>query len=419
MDGRSVIPMSANSRNHNPVKDFRRVVPSKEIVLERMLNLGFNLESKDFSFGQSNLKSKVDFIFRRGRRKFAVKVKYSRKMQLVLMHLLPRGILLLQAARRVSGFVPMVAIVVEKLGPKDITRMADHMNFYAPEVGWLMLDEYGNGAFRDPDRQQSKILPQSSSFVLSPKPESYSLAPYSKLLSFSDLDQWLLKVFLLSHPVISADFWGGPRGIVENAFQLSKLAGVSPPVANSWVNAMEGSGYLKRVGRKKLILLRSRAILEEWRGKYRFGDHRILPYRSIYPVSDSDKFLEEILAKIKSSRKNMVPLAISGHQACRLLGVKHSTAKSIHIYSWGNIHFVAGLLDLVPAEAANEADLFLVESKYPKSVFGGRVIKEGIPVCDLLQIYLDLFNLPDRGREQADFVYQNILSQIFSERPKE
>ena len=48
--------------------------------------------------------------------------------------------------------------------------------------------------------------------------------------------------------------------MVKNVFQLSKLANVSPPVANSWVNAMESSGYLKRIGRKKLIPLRLNAL---------------------------------------------------------------------------------------------------------------------------------------------------------------
>jgi hypothetical protein len=338
-------------------------------------------------------------------------------MQLALSHLLPRGVLLLQVAKRVGGFIPIVAVVVEKLDQKDIPRMADFIQYFAPELGWLLLDKYGNGAFKDPDKDQHKVLPQlnrqalmpgSSSELESPVPGYY----YQKQLSFSDLDQWLLKVFLLGRPGIATDYWGGPQGTVENAFQLSKLAGVSPPVANSWVNALGSGGYLKRIGRKKLILLRSHALIEEWRGQCRFGDNRILPYRSVYPVSEADQYVDDVLEKVKSCNKS-VPLAISGHQACRLLGLKHSSAKSIHIYFWGNVATVASSLSLVPAEAANEADLFLVEPKYPKSVFGGRVVREGMPICDLLQCYLDLHNLPDRGREQADFVYENILSKIF------
>jgi hypothetical protein len=242
----------------------------------------------------------------------------------------------------------------------------------------------------------------------SESPVSY----HQKQLSFSDLDQWLLKVFLLGRPGIPADYWGGPQGSVENAFQLSKLAEVSPPVANSWVNEMESSGYLRRIGRKKLIPLRPNALIEEWRGQYKFGDNRILPYRSVYPVSDADQYVDDVLKKVRSCNES-IPLAISGHQACRLLGIKHSSARSMHIYFWGNVANVANSIGVVPAETLNDADVFLVEPKYPKSVFGGRVIREGIPICDILQCYLDLYNLPDRGREQADFVFENILSKIF------
>jgi hypothetical protein len=282
-------------------------------------------------------------------------------------------------------------------------------------VGWLLADEYGEGTFKDPDEDEYKVLSQLNRRPLMPHGPFESESPVSyhqKQLSFSDLDQWLLKVFLLGRPGIPADYWGGPQGSVEDAFQLSKLAEVSPPVANSWVNEMESSGYLRRIGRKKLIPLRPNALIEEWRGQYRFGDNCILPYRSVYPVSDADQYVDDVLKKVRSCNES-IPLAISGHQACRLLGIKHSSARSMHIYFWGNVANVANSIGVVPAETLNDADVFLVEPKYPKSVFGGRVIREGIPICDILQCYLDLYNLPDRGREQADFVFENILSKIF------
>jgi hypothetical protein len=409
--------MFPHSKNQIPLQDFKHPAPGDEIVIKRLGALGFVLEEKEFSFGESNFNSRVDFIFRRGRRKYAIEVKQSRKIQLVLSHLLPRGILLLQAARRLSGYIPIVAVVVEKLDQRDIRRIAEFIRHFAPEVGWLLVDKYGGGAFKDPEKDDYGILPPLNHQPLMPggslESKSYFSAHNPRPLSFSDLDQWLLKVFLLGHPGIAADYWGGPQGIVQNAFQLSKLSGVSPPISNFWFNAMESSGYLKRIGRKEAILLKPNSLIEEWRGQYRFADNRILPYRSMYPVSEDDEYFQDILGRIKSCNEDAVPLAISAHQACKQFGIKHSSAKSIHIYFWGDIGLVANSLNLVPAEAANEASVFLVEPKYPKSVFGGRVVRRGIPICDILQCYLDLFNLPDRGREQADFVYENILFKLF------
>jgi hypothetical protein len=402
-------------QKHGQIRGFSNYPSAEEIVIKRLEALGFLLEKKKFSFGESNFKSQVDFVLRRGKRKYAVEVKHSRKIQLALSHLLPRGILLLQAAKRIGNYIPIVAVVVEKLDQRDIRRMGDFIRHFAPEVGWLFIDEYGEGTFKDPDEDEYKVLSQLNRRPLMPHGPFESESPVSyhqKQLSFSDLDQWLLKVFLLGRPGIPADYWGGPQGSVENAFQLSKLAEVSPPVANSWVNAMESTGYLRRIGRKKLIPLRPNALIEEWRGQYRFGDNRILPYRSVYPVSDADQYVDDVLKKVRSCNES-IPLAISGHQACRLLEIKHSSARSIHIYFWGNVANVANSFGVVPAETINEANLFLVEPKYPRSVFGGRVIRGGIPICDILQCYLDLYNLPDRGREQADFVFENILSKIF------
>jgi len=408
--------MSPNSKNQNPLREFKHRASVDEIVIKRLEALGFVLEEKELSFSESNFNSRVDFIFRRGRKKYAIEVKQSRKMQLVLSHLLPRGILLLQAAKRLRGYIPIVAVVVEKLDKRDIRRMADFIHHFAPEVGWLLVDEYGGGAFKDPEKDEYGFLPPLNRQPLmpgsSPESESHFSAHYPRQLSFSDLDQWLLKVFLLGHPGIAADYWGGPQGIVQNAFQLSKLSGVSPPIANFWFNAMESNGYLKRIGRKKAILLRPNALIEEWRGQYRFGDNRILPYRSMYPVSD-DEYFHDISGRIKSCNEDPVPLAITGHHACKQFGIKHSSAKSIHVYFLGNIGLVANSLNLVPAEAASGANVFLVKPKYPKSVFAGRVVRKGIPICDILQCYLDLFNLPDRGREQADFIYENVLVEIF------
>src|SRR4030042_6610631 len=150
--------MSFNFKNQIPLRKFKHSAPVDEIVIKRLEALGFVLEEKEFSFSESNFKSQVDLIFRRGRRKYAIEVKYSRKIQVALSHLLPRGILLLQAAKRLRGYIPFFAVVVEKLDQRDIRRMADFIHHFAPEVGWLLVDEYGGGAFKDPEKDEYEIL---------------------------------------------------------------------------------------------------------------------------------------------------------------------------------------------------------------------------------------------------------------------
>jgi hypothetical protein len=453
--------MSPNSRKKDEIGNLSHEILASERVIKSLQDLDFKLEKREFSFHELNVRLKIDIIFRRGKKSYAVEVKSSRKMQLVLMHLLPRAILRLRAASRIKGFLPILAIAVPILEPREIQRMARYMDFYAPEVGWLLLDEEGRGVFKDRENDQYALLNEgqiewikgesandlkffrdlqislfdriavhdepnsevsrgSSSFSSSSSASlsvfhssSSSSSSSSRMqLSFSDLDQWLIKAFLMSPLDVASDYWGGPKGYAENAYQLSKLADVSQAPANLWAQAMESNGYLKRVGRRGMIILRPKAILEEWVGRYRFSDNRIYPYRSMFPVSDSDAYFDELLKDIKKNKKKVGSLAIAAHQACKLHRIKHSSARSIHIYFLGNVQRIADILKVVPSEDERKADLFLVEPKYPRSVFGGVLQKKGIPVCDILQCYLDLFHLADRGREQANFIYEDILSRI-------
>jgi hypothetical protein len=66
--------------------------------------------------------------------------------------------LLLQTAKRIRQFRPIVAIVVEDLAQQDVQRLAAQMEFYAPEVGWLLIDRNENVVFKDPEQKAPKIL---------------------------------------------------------------------------------------------------------------------------------------------------------------------------------------------------------------------------------------------------------------------
>lgn len=457
--------MSSHLRKKNKIKHLSHPILISELVVRSFKDLGFELEDYEVVFHKSKPRLKVDFVLSRGNRQYAVELKSSRQMHLSFMHLFPRAILRLQAVNRVASLLSIVAVLVDRLESRDIKRLEEYMNLYAPDMGWLLLDRQRRGVFKDQEKNQYALLNEEqiewvknlfsddyqfseaqkvllhknakrqndseyykssarstsssssypSSSILS-SISSSSLSSSKIKLSFSDLEQWLIKVLLLSPLDIAHQFWGGPKGYAENAFQLSKLAGVSQMSANLWAQAMEYSGYLKRIGRKNMIPLRIEALIEEWIGRYRFRDNRIYPFRSMFRVSNYDAFIGELFEEIRLNSEELGEFGITAHLACKLHEVKHSSAKSIHIYCRGDIHNIARILKLVPSEEERKADLFLVEPKYPKSVFGGVLKKKELPVCDILQCYLDLYYLPDRGREQAAIVYENIISRIIRSR---
>jgi hypothetical protein len=66
-----------------------------------------------------------------------------------------------------------------------------------------------------------------------------------------------------------------------------------------------------------------------------------------------------------------------------------------------------GLSENVPDDSAD------VRIRIPgnrESVFRGVIRKSGVPVSDILQIWLDVGQHPSRGKEQADLIWRKILS---------
>ena len=56
------------------------------------------------------------------------------------------------------------------------------------------------------------------------------------------------------------------------------------------------------------------------------------------------------------------------------------------------------------------ADLYVRIPRNRESVFRGVVQKDGVPVSDILQVWLDVSQHPSRGKEQADLIWRRILS---------
>ena len=146
--------MSKNPRKKSHPKGSDHAILASEMLIRGLQDLGFELDSSEVLFRKARPRLKVDFVFHRGDKQFAVEVKFSRQINLAFMHLLPRAILRLQAANRLSSMLSVVAIAVDRLESKDIQRMAEYMNLYAPEMGWFLLDMQGRGVFRDQENDQ-------------------------------------------------------------------------------------------------------------------------------------------------------------------------------------------------------------------------------------------------------------------------
>ena len=71
---------------------------------------------------------------------------------------------------------------------------------------------------------------------------------------------------------------------------------------------------------------------------------------------------------------------------------------------------------LVPAAPGESPQVILKQPNAPESLFRAAVRVDGVLVSDVLQIWLDASAHPSRGAEQADFLRDNVLSNLMGER---
>jgi hypothetical protein len=73
-------------------------------------------------------------------------------------------------------------------------------------------------------------------------------------------------------------------------------------------------------------------------------------------------------------------------------------------------------LGLQPAEGDKVPDVFIRIPWAPESIFRAAVEHDGVPVSDILQVWLDVSSHPARGKAQADQIRNKLLAPLFEAR---
>ncbi len=73
-------------------------------------------------------------------------------------------------------------------------------------------------------------------------------------------------------------------------------------------------------------------------------------------------------------------------------------------------------LGLLHIEPGHSVDAYLRIPLAPQSVFRGSVLRGGIPVSDILQVWLDVLEHPARGHAQALEIQRGALRSVFGEK---
>jgi hypothetical protein len=97
------------------------------------------------------------------------------------------------------------------------------------------------------------------------------------------------------------------------------------------------------------------------------------------------------------------------------LGFVQGVPPHIYVRGFGPAN-IAAWKNIVPAEQGEEPNIILRQAAAPQSIFRGVVRADDMPVCDILQVWLDVSSHPSRGQEQAELIRRRVLEPIIQGR---
>lgn len=369
---------------------------------------------------QNVLEQSADIVVNSGDREYVLEVKRAAEGRSDrLIPLLSQAVLQVQiAARQRSKHAIPVAVVAARHISNSVAKQVKQFAIrYAPDVGVGLIDSEGFKLFHGfgLEKFNSDRSPHASLHAL---PDNRGLSDLS-----SDLNQWMLKVLLAQY--IPESLISVPRDEYRSGSQLAKAARVSMMSASRFLRQLFNEGFLDE--RKDLLrLVRIEALMQLWLGLsprkvreiparwiLRSGEDQLSSAVNSYALLQNAKPVKQRIAREISIRREMPRVCIGAFAAADLLGVGVAKGVEQHLYMERLDPAALNLLGLSVEGAERDPHVLIRIPENHESVFRPLVKRAGVPVSDILQIWLDVSIHPARGREQADYIWRRILAPSF------
>jgi len=358
----------------------------------------------------SALDDGADLVFEKDGTKYLLQLKVSSEGRSDrLIPLLSQAILQAQAyAQQTGGAIPIAVVAARHVPASVASQIRDFAKRYAPEVGVGVIDADGLRSFigfglealdAEPSRRQDSEVARASH-----RPDL-----------FSDLNQWMLKVLIgqrLPETLIAV-----PRGPIRNASQLANVAHVSIMSASRFVNQLLERRFLDR--RDDLLqIARVDELLDLWVSANRDAADEI-PVRWI--INKGPEHLKLALrgyaAPVGGVIKKVPRCCLALFAAADALGYGFVHGVPAHIYLESLTLDALGRLGLAVDHSGRSPDVYIRNPAHREAVFRAQVTRDGIPISDILQVWLDVSTHPARGKEQAREIRQRVLQRFFGRQP--
>jgi Restriction endonuclease len=360
----------------------------------------------------------IDLVAQQGNQKYIVQIKASSEARRDrAVPLLSQAILEAQAsARRIPGpAIPVAVLAVDHVSKSLAEHVQAFVERNAPNMAVGLIDASGFRMFRGPCMEWLNSAGSPSRGARPPE------KPSSPANLFSDLNQWMLKVLLAKD--IPDSMLSAPRKQYENASQLAEAAQVSVMSAFRFVRQLSSEGFLE--DNEFLRVVRRDALLERWLAA---NQERVreIPVRWVIRGSNNQLAVAvhayvSRLARKPSPNKRAAqgPLSKAPNRIClglfaaaEALGFKFVHGSLPHLYLERLDREVLAQLGLSMEDAQHQADAFVRIPENAEAIFRAAVERHGVPVADILQVWLDVSHHPARGKDQAKIIAQKALARL-------
>jgi hypothetical protein len=191
-----------------------------------------------------------------------------------------------------------------------------------------------------------------------------------------------------------------PVGVRE----LASLVDLTPGYVSKVLSSLQALGYVTRLSGQKVQLGDAKSLLSDWATAYDYRKNRTTGFFC------KARGVEEILDRLRTTLPP-AGCALTAQAGASLL-TPYAVFDRVDLYAVDSavVSALISGLQLTPVDRG--ANVFLWEPYYRQSaLFRSREIA-GLRVVSDIQLYLDLYKYPLRGREQADHLYEKTLKKL-------
>ena len=323
-----------------------------------------------------------------------------------LVPLLAQAILEVQAiAKGSTKSVSVLAVVAApRIAPAVIVHLERFLAENAPNAAAGFVDKQGLQRFLGPGLEEMNERPRKRSHLK-------KITPPDSGQLFSDLNQWMLKVLLA--PEIPAEMLAAPRGEYRNASQLAEAAQVSLMSAFRFLRQMKQEGFLDDDD-EMLRVVRRQELMRRWQAVY-LRSVVDLPARWIVRGRSPRRLADALRAQRANAGGSKARACLGLFAAADTLGKGFVHGIKPHLYVEKLNPQVLKRLGLSVEGAERAPDVRVRVPLFRESLFRAAVECDGVPVADIVQVWLDTSAFPARGAAQADELRSRVLAPLFME----